>query len=854
MANANTLSDILSSAPNTSEFNVPTELQRIDDFRSTAPETQEEEEPTVTYYTHVDWSRLPLLEGVRNGKGASKSHIWNYGWRMQKKGIKPLKYHWVCTSCHKQRSHRPHNYNVTNGTDAAITHLLEQHQINKDGTTLKRTRSIADQVSSQAPSITTSSHGHDIASYGHIFNEADWKGAITALVVHENLAFRLLESPYMQNCLTMLNPAVDSRGCLPYHSTLRRWISQVYNSHLGVITEQLHSATSAIHISFDLWTSRNLKALCGINCHFADEFGNLKSFLLALPQQEGKHTGVNIADTIAEILITFGLTNNIGFFVADNASNNDTCIQALADEFHFDAAKRRLRCAGHIFNLVARSLLWGLDEDAFLKELADVEVTAKELEVWRCRGPVGKVRNTIVYIRASPQRNEAFKKAQEDNPLLTKVTELHTMNDTRWNSVFDALRVFIAVRPAIDDFYHKTLREWQDYENEKTDFGSKPRPEKMRKRPTVLNDFITQDDWVVLTRYYEILEPIWQFTQRLEGQGNGASHGVVWQVIPAMERLFSHFEKLKEQYIILEPQQDYSSVPLVTSQTPASQNTLISQSQSESQAQLLIDIDNIPVPRPIRKAVKTSKTRRPQAPTPMPPPPPPPSPPPAPPSQDQPIEQTREYRMLATGVNLAWKKLDQYYQMTDQSPVYVAAVVLHPAYTWKWLRSKWKNRQDWITISEAAVRNFWLSGYANLTVEPLSTAESTAWMDAALSSDEDGDISAPEIDEYSRWCVEGRVPDVYHPLEFWSKARIKHSYPRLSRMARDLFTIPAMSDEPERVFSSCGNMVTPQRGNLSAEVIEEAQCIKNWMRRGIITNLGATFELVRAIPQEITIP
>jgi hypothetical protein len=431
MVNNNTLSDILSSVPNTSEFNVPTELQRTDDFRSTAPESREEEELANTYYSHVDWTRLPLLEGVRNGKGASKSYVWNYGWRMQKKGIIPLKYHWVCTSCHKQRSHRPHNYNVTKGTDAAINHLLDHHHINKDGSTLKRTRSIADQVSSQPPSITTSSYGQDITNYGTIFNEAEWKGAITALVVHENLAFRLLESPYMQNCLTMLNPAVDSRGCLPYHSTLRRWISQVYNSHVGVITEQLHSATSAIHISFDLWTSRNLKALCGINCHFADEYGNLKSFLLALPQQEGKHTGVNIADTIAEIITSFGLTNNIGFFVADNASNNDTCIQALAREFHFDAAERRLRCAGHIFNLVARALLWGLDEDAFLRELAEVEITAEELELWRCRGPVGKVRNTIVYIRASPQRNEAFKKAQEDNPLLTKVTELHTMNDTR---------------------------------------------------------------------------------------------------------------------------------------------------------------------------------------------------------------------------------------------------------------------------------------------------------------------------------------------------------------------------------------------------------------------------------------
>jgi hypothetical protein len=32
--------------------------------------------------------------------------------------------------------------------------------------------------------------------------------------------------------------------------------------------------------------------------------------------------------------------------------------------------------------------------------------------------------------------------------------------------------------------------------------------------------------------------------------------------------------------------------------------------------------------------------------------------------------------MLCIGINLGWKKLDEYYQKTDQSPVYVAAVVL----------------------------------------------------------------------------------------------------------------------------------------------------------------------------------
>jgi hypothetical protein len=244
--------------------------------------------------------------------------------------------------------------------------------------------------------------GYDIEHYGSEFNEADWKGAVTALVVHENLAFRLLESSYMQHYLTMLNPAVESRGCLPYHGTLRRWISQVYHIHVGVITEQLRLATSAIHFSFDLWTSRNLRALCGINCHFADEYGNLKTFLWALPQQEGKHTGANIAETVAEIITRFDLQDNIGFFNADNASNNDTCIASLAAEFNFDPIERRLCCAGHIFDLVTRALSWGIDEEAFLEELAAVDMAAKELDLWRGRGPVGKVRNTIVYIRSSP--------------------------------------------------------------------------------------------------------------------------------------------------------------------------------------------------------------------------------------------------------------------------------------------------------------------------------------------------------------------------------------------------------------------------------------------------------------------
>jgi hypothetical protein len=200
-----------------------------------------------------------------------------------------------------------------------------------------------------------------------------------------------------------------------------------------------------------------------------------------------------------------------------------------------------------------------------------------------------------------------------------------------------------------------------------------------------------------------------------------------------------------------------------------------------------------------------------------------------------PIEQTIEYRMLATGVNVAWKRLDHYYQVLDRSPVYIAAVAPHPRYTWRWIWLKWKGRQDWTIYSQQAVKQFWLKHYAYLKVDMPEGEEptnATLWMDADITSEEeDASLESSETDEYAKWCFEGRVSDVYHPLEFWSKPRLKHTYARLSRMAHDLFTVPAMSDEPERVFFSCGNIVTAQRGSPSADAIEETQWLKSWMEK-----------------------
>jgi hypothetical protein len=58
----------------------------------------------------------------------------------------------------------------------------------------------------------------------------------------------------------------------------------------------------------------------------------------------------------------------IGYFMLDNATNNDTAMTAIAKEFDFNPIERRLRYSGHIINTIARHLLYGYNPDLFEAE------------------------------------------------------------------------------------------------------------------------------------------------------------------------------------------------------------------------------------------------------------------------------------------------------------------------------------------------------------------------------------------------------------------------------------------------------------------------------------------------------
>jgi len=66
-------------------------------------------------------------------------------------------------------------------------------------------------------------------------------------------------------------------------------------------------------------------------------------------------------------------------------------------------------------------------------------------------------------------------------------------------------------------------------------------------------------------------------------------------------------------------------------------------------------------------------------------------------------------------------------------------------------------------------------------------------------------------DEYAEYISSPPTPCDKH-LEWWAAHR--DEYPRLSKMALDLFSIPMMSAECERVFSSAKNLITERRNGL----------------------------------------
>lgn len=198
---------------------------------------------------------------------------------------------------------------------------------------------------------------------------------------------------------------------------------------------------------------------------------------------------------------------------------------------------------------------------------------------------------------------------------------------------------------------------------------------------------------------------------------------------------------------------------------------------------------------------------------------------------------------FSTQIKLALDKAEEYYAKLDSSPAYIAAVILHPRYNMKYLESQWATRKTWITRAKREVKALWLSTYKQQPIsEAISPQKSKAigcelnmveaYREAGITKADEHSQRQTISDEFERYCLQDRV-ETKHPIDWWQTTGY-NLYPRLAQMAIDILSIPAMSDEPERIFSRLGLMITKRRNRLDQDVIQATTCLYSWDSGGLI--------------------
>ena len=66
--------------------------------------------------------------------------------------------------------------------------------------------------------------------------------------------------------------------------------------------------------------------------------------------------------------------------------------------------------------------------------------------------------------------------------------------------------------------------------------------------------------------------------------------------------------------------------------------------------------------------------------------------------------------------------------------------------------------------------------------------------------------------------------------KWWLEPTQQKNYPNLSRMALDVLSIPAMSADPERLFSGAKITISNRRNRLGILTVEALECLKSWLK------------------------
>lgn len=195
-------------------------------------------------------------------------------------------------------------------------------------------------------------------------------------------------------------------------------------------------------------------------------------------------------------------------------------------------------------------------------------------------------------------------------------------------------------------------------------------------------------------------------------------------------------------------------------------------------------------------------------------------------------------------IEMGWFVLNKYYTMSDEIPVYSAALLLDPSKRTAYIHQNWP--ADWHGRAVELGRQIWDQEYSTIAVSAQPEGSPNMSVSAKqqdkldnqlaqlLKSMEVKDAISMDRDDFDAFTSSPPIKIDCTPLEWWCRIENRRRYPRLSRMAIDILSIPAESAEPERSFSGARRTASWDRLRIKCENIEKVECIGNWIREGHI--------------------
>ncbi|PIL26246.1 hypothetical protein GSI_12002 [Ganoderma sinense ZZ0214-1] len=736
-------------------------------------------------------------------EGSRRSHVF----KCMKRSCDVTVRRFLDTKDHSSTSNLRAHANKCWGTETvAAAAEAASVQVARDeivGSILK-TGSITAHFERKAGQVTYSARQH---------NRTETRVEIVRWVCESLRAFRIVEDPGFKVLMKTGRPGYY----LPSASTVARDVTEVFQRTRSRIAKMLQEHEGALHFATDAWTSPNHRAFVAVTVHFEQQ-GKPICFLLDIVEVACSHTGINLAAAFTKILKEFGIEHKIKGVTCDNASNNDTMIEALGTEENlpaFDGVAAHVRCFLHILNIVGGTNLVNHFDTRAQKKKGQPDA-GDDPEIAELGGQA-RAKDVVEEVDddGSPHANEADEEDVDDG-------NAEPEYDVDGEEEVDATAEMTAA--------------------EKAEFAEAVLPVKL-----LLAKIRTFAFKVVNSS--TILLPAWKECV--------ATHGLPERLIPrdVRTRWNSTYDMLE---MVLEYQKPYKKMCERTDNGLRAYELSVEEWQVARQLEKVLKVFKhatvffsratpnlaqvIPVMDHIDK-VLTNASR-----------------------------SDKYDKAIRVACGLAKEALNKYYSYTDMSDTYRIAMMLHPTHkldyfkTLKWPAGWQKTARE--LLVEEYERSYKDSGSVddpsdededdkdndndeddedgpNDPHERKSNTSRSRSSSGAEESDDELDFSDEENmfdalrsltrlrvskkgDELTRYLAIP-IEDTDDPLAWWAERRAL--YPRLSRMALDYLTT---SVDVERVFSKGRLLLSHVRSRMNAQTTRAVLCVGAWSRAGYV--------------------